>query len=156
MTRADLPFDVALVRLKLPVPGIEPALLSKGREQVGSMVTFVGRGGFGTGVAGVRGEDRRLRAATNRIDAVTDSDLVFRFDKPGDSQVTELEGISGPGDSGGAAFQEVDGKLFVVGISSWQDTRPSGRVQGVYGVIEHYVRVAPHYEWLMRTMATAR
>src|SRR4051812_5956397 len=152
LAMADLPYDIALIRLEVAVTGIQPVLLYNGREQVGSVVTFVGRGGFGTGTAGVRGEDGRLRAATNRIDAVTDKDLQFRFDGPGDEHATELEGISGPGDSGGAAFQEIDGKLYVVGVSSWQDTRPTKRVQGVYGVIEHYVRVAPHYEWLTRTM----
>ena len=152
---ADMPYDIALIRLKVAVTGIEPALLFNGREQTGAVVTFVGRGGFGTGTTGVRGEDRRLRAATNRIDAVTDNDLQFRFDKPGEERATELEGISGPGDSGGAAFQEIDGKLYVVGVSSWQDTRPTGRVQGVYGVIEHYVRVAPHNDWLMRTIRAA-
>ena len=155
LVMTDLPYDIALIRLKLAVTGIEPVLLFDGQERVGSVVTFVGRGGFGTGVSGLRGEDRRLRAATNRIDAVTDNDLHFRFDAPGEDHATELEGISGPGDSGSAAFQEIDGKLYVIGVSSWQDTRPTKRVQGVYGVIEHYVRVAPHYGWLMRTMRSA-
>ena len=152
---ADLPYDIALIRLKQAVTGIKPVLLFNGQEQAGSVVTFVGRGGFGTGTAGVRGEDGRLRAATNRIDAVTDKDLQFRFDGPGEEHATELEGISGPGDSGSAAFQEIDGKLYVVGVSSWQDTRPTKRVQGVYGVIEHYVRVAPHYAWITQMMRSA-
>jgi hypothetical protein len=152
---ADMPYDIALIRLELAVTDIQPVLPFNGHEQPGSVVTFVGRGGFGTGIAGIRGEDGSVRAATNRIDAVTDNDLQFRFDKPGEERATELEGISGPGDSGGAAFQEIDGKLYVVGVSSWQDTKPTGRVQGVYGVIEHYVRVSPHYEWLTRTMRAA-
>jgi len=152
---ADMPYDIALIRLEQPVIGIEPVPLFNGLEQVGSVVTFVGRGGFGTGKEGLRGEDPRLRAATNRIDTVTDFDLQFRFDGPGEEHVTELEGISGPGDSGGAAFQETGGKLYVVGVSSWQDTRPTGRVQGLYGVIEHYVRVVPHYSWLTQTMRSA-
>ena len=151
----DMPFDIALIRLRLPVTGVEPASLFVGQELADTVVTLVGRGGFGTGMVGLRGEDRRLRAATNRIDAVTDSDLQFRFDKPGEEHVTELEGISGPGDSGSAAFQEIGGKLYVVGVSSWQDTRPTGRVQGRYGVIEHYVRVAPHHSWLTQTMGAA-
>lgn len=155
LTFADMPFDIALIELKLAVTGIKPAQPFNGQEAVGSVVTFVGRGGFGTGVAGVRGENAQVRAATNRIDAVTDADLQFRFDKPGEEHVTEFEGISGPGDSGGAAYQKIDGKLYVVGVSSWQDTRPTKRVQGVYGVIEHYVRVAPHYPWIRQTMRSA-
>jgi hypothetical protein len=149
---ADVKRDVALVRLRFDVVGIEPAQLFEGEEAVGTLVTFVGRGGFGTGVAGVRGEDRRLRAATNRLDGVDEAFLKFRFDAPGDPHVTVLEGISGPGDSGGAAFVEQGGKLYVIGISSWQDTRPTKRVQGVYGVIENYVRVSVHRDWILRTM----
>lgn len=149
---ADVKRDVALVRVRFDVMGIEPAQLFVGEEVAGTIVTFVGRGGFGTGVAGVRGEDRRLRAATNRLDGVDESFLKFRFDAPGDPHVTALEGISGPGDSGGAAFVEQGGKLYVIGISSWQDTRPTKRVQGVYGVIENYVRVSIHRDWILRTM----
>jgi len=151
---SDMPYDIALIRLALAVTGIQPALPFNGQEKPGSVVTFVGRGGFGTGIAGIRGEDGRVRAATNRIDSVTDRDLQFRFDKPGDEHATELEGISGPGDSGGAAYQEIDGKLYVVGVSSWQDTRPTNRVQGLYSVIEHYVRVSTHYDWIGRTISS--
>ena len=152
MKMADLPYDIGLIRLKLPVPGIEPALLFNGREQVHSIVTFVGRGASGTGLTGPERENRQARAATNRLDRVEGAFLQFRFDGPADAGITALEGISGPGDSGGAAFQDIDGKLYVIGVSSWQDARPTGRKQGLYGVIENYVRVAQHYEWLVRTM----
>jgi len=152
LAMAYLPYDIALVRLRLDVAGIEPASLTDQPEVVGSIVTFVGRGGFGTGVAGVRGEDGRLRAGTNRLEEVAGPFLKFRFDRPEDAGVTELEGISGPGDSGGAAFIDRDGKRYVIGVSSWQDTRPTNRVQGVYGVIENYVRVSNHYDWIVRTM----
>ena len=151
----DVAFDVALVQMTSDVTGVKPAVLFHGPEPVGAVVTFVGRGGFGTGLTGLRGEDRSLRAATNRIDAVSEVDLQFRFDRPGDPHVTELEGISGPGDSGGAAYFERDGTLYVIGVSCWQDTKPTGRVQGRYGVVEHYVRVTPHYPWLTRTMQAA-
>jgi hypothetical protein len=149
---ADLKRDLALVRVRFDVGGIEPVRLFEGEEAVGTVVTFVGRGGFGTGVAGVRGEDRHLRAATNRLDGVDEAFLKFRFDAPGDPHVTALEGISGPGDSGGGALIEQGGKVYVLGISSWQDTRPTKRVQGVYGVIENYVRVSIHRDWILRTM----
>jgi hypothetical protein len=155
MTMADLPYDLALLRLKLAVPGIEPALLFNGSERPGSVVTFVGRGASGTGLTGPQRENRQSRAATNRVDKVEGAFLQFRFDGPGDPAITELEGISGPGDSGGGAFQEIDGKLYLLGISSWQDARPTGRKQGLYGVIENYVRVAHHHEWLTRTMNAA-
>ena len=62
---------------------------------------------------------------------------------------------AGPGDSGHAAFQEIEGKLYVIGVGSWQDTRPTNRVQGLYGVIEYYVRVSSYYDWIVRTMGEA-
>ncbi len=93
---SDVENDVALVLLRVAVTGVEPALMFQDDEPVGSLVTFVGRGGF-----------------------------------------------------------VQDGRLFVVGVSSWQDTRPTNRVQGVYGVIENYVRVSIHYEWITRTMSSA-
>jgi hypothetical protein len=51
-------------------------------------------------------EDRRLRAATNRVEKADGPFLQFRFDAPEDPNVTDLEGISGPGDSGGPAYIE--------------------------------------------------
>jgi hypothetical protein len=152
MKVSDMPNDIALLRLTTTVRDVTPALLFNGRETPGSIMTFVGRGVTGTGLTGLRTEDGRLRAATNRLDKVEGAYLQFRFDRPGDAAITELEGISGPGDSGGAAFQKIDGQLYVIGVSSWQDARPTGRVQGLYGVIEHYVRVSFHHEWLVRTM----
>ncbi len=149
---ADVKQDVALIRLRSAIQDVRPALLFSGSEVVGSVVIFVGRGAYGTGVTGVRGEDRRLRAATNRISKVDGPFLQFRFDSPDDAAATPLEGISGPGDSGGAAYQRHDGNLYVIGVSSWQDTRPTGRVEGLYGVIEHYVRVSYYYAWIMETI----
>jgi len=152
MAITDLPYDIALIRLKLAVTGIQPALLFDGREQVGSIVTIAGRGASGTGLTGPIRENGQLRAATNRVDKVEGTYLQFRFDRAGDPAVTEMEGISGPGDSGNAAFQEIDGKLYVIAVGSWQDTRPTKLVQGLYGVIEYYVRVSSYHDWIVRTM----
>jgi hypothetical protein len=51
-------------------------------------------------------EDRRLRAATNRVEKADGPFLQLRFDAPEDPNVTDLEGISRPGDSGGPAYIE--------------------------------------------------
>lgn len=59
-----------------------------------------------------------------------------------------LEGISGPGDSGGPAFLEIDGVIFLAGVSSWQDNRAQGGRQGVYGVLEYYARVSSYVGWI--------
>jgi hypothetical protein len=130
------------------------------------VVTFVGRGATGTGLTGQQLEDRRLRAATNRVESTLDVfpmtsargqypaegfQLRFRFDAPGDPNVTALEGISGEGDSGGPAYITRDGVLYVIGVSSGQDPRPTKL--GRYGVFEFYVRVSHFADWIRDNIA---
>jgi hypothetical protein len=79
--------------------------------------------------------------------------LVFRFDAPTDENVTPLEGISGPGDSGGPAFIELADSLYITGLSVAQDS--AGRERGTYGVWEFYTRVSPQVEWIQTTVQAA-
>ena len=64
-----------------------------------------------------------------------------------------MEGISGPGDSGGPAFIFVAGKGYLAGISSGQSTRATKGKEGVYGVREYYVRVSSYVNWISTTIA---
>lgn len=52
---------------------------------------------------------------------------------------TELEGLGGPGDSGGPVFVEVDGQLYLAAISSTLSHKGGGS-SGVYGDRERGVR----------------
>lgn len=149
---ADLTGDIALLELEEPVKGVEPAAIYRGSAEEGMEVTFAGRGGQGTGLTGPDGEDGRLRGATNRVDKVGESWIRFRFDAPEDPGTTPLEGISGPGDSGGPAYAILGGKLHVVGVSSGQDSKPAGGKQGRYGVLEYYARVSHFSSWLDQVM----
>jgi hypothetical protein len=141
--------DLALVQLAHAVTNVAPLPLYEGRDEEGATITVAGRGFAGDGVQGPSERDRLLRAATNRIDRVLESWLVFRFDAP--PGATALEGISGPGDSGGPALLTVDGQTFVAGVSSGQDDRGLKR-EGVYGVDEYYVRVSSYLEWIATSM----
>jgi secreted trypsin-like serine protease len=151
---ADLKSDIALLRLKSAIPQVIAAEIHTQTDEAGMFVTFVGRGSTGTGLTGDTGQsDTGLRAATNRVAKADGSFLQFRFDAPEDSEITHLEGISGSGDSGGAAYLERAGKLYVIGVSSWQDTKPTNRQQGRYGVVEYYVRVSLFADWIRATIA---
>jgi hypothetical protein len=143
----DGPHDLALLRLATRVDETRPARLFRAATELNRVVVLVGYGDFGTGLSGPQGNDRQVRGATNRIDEATDFWLKFAFDPPGGPRTTPLEGVSGPGDSGGPAFlDDVEGEILV-GVSSGQSTRAAGGA-GRYGVVEYYVRVSRYISWI--------
>ncbi|MFV1987249.1 MAG: trypsin-like serine protease [Gemmatimonadota bacterium] len=150
----DGPHDLALIRLAEPVAHVEPIRPYRERDEVGQVIYVVGAGHGGTGLSGPDGIPGELRAATNRVDEASEHWLKFRFDDPrdADSAATELEGVSGPGDSGGPAYVERGGIQYVAGISSGQGTWATGGREGVYGVTEFYTRVSSYYEWIRETL----
>lgn len=147
--------DIALIKLMAAVKDVDPVEIYHSRDEVGRVVTVVGQGDSGTGKTGPTGNDRQVRGATNRVDGANEKLLWWRFDAPGDASgnTTELEGISGPGDSGGPAFVEIEGSKYVVGVSSAQSTRDTGGREGVYGVTEYYVRVSAYIDWIERILS---
>jgi hypothetical protein len=142
---------MALLELDRPVEGVAPILPYEDFDELGQIVTFVGRGDTGTGLTGPTTQDHKLRAATNRIERVEGGTLIFRFDAPGDEGVTPLEGISGPGDSGGPALIETADGPRVAGLSVASSGRPKGR----YGALEFYSRVSPQVMWIREVTITA-
>jgi hypothetical protein len=143
----DGPHDLALLRLARPVEGTSPAHLYRGSAELDRAVVLVGYGDFGTGLSGPQGNDRQVRGATNRIDEAADFWLKFAFDPPADVRTTPLEGVSGPGDSGGPAFLDDRAAETLVGVSSGQSTRAAGG-PGRYGVVEYDVRVSRYIPWI--------
>ena len=125
-------------------------------DEAGLTLTFAGRGSHGTGLTGPSIYSSALWAATNRVAKAEGVVLQFRFDAPSDAGVTALEGISGEGDSGGPAYLERDGVVYVVGVSSGQDDRPAGGKTGHYGVLEYYPRVSTFAEWIRNTTSAVR
>ncbi len=148
------PEDIALIKLARATDGIPTAELYQGRDEVGKEVVVVGNGDFGTGRTGPLRNDGRMRAATNRVDGATEDYLTWRFDDPErfPDRATRLEGISGPGDSGGPAFVRVEDEWLLVGISSGQSTSATDGLEGRYGVTEYYTRVSTYYDWVTGTI----
>ncbi len=141
--------DMALLRLDAPVTGVKPVGIYEGDDETGMRVVFVGRGDTGDGARGVTGGDGVLRGAENIVDAIGYGRwVVFDFDAPPEG--LEREGISGPGDSGGPALIEIDGKLFTIGVSAANDS-PSG-VHCAYESREYYARVSHAAGWIKKTM----
>ncbi len=136
--------DIALIQLEKSVEDIPSLSLYRETDELEKIATFVGRGDFGTGLIGPDQVDGKMRKATNQIETVDEQWLIFKFDAPPDG--TELEGISGPGDSGGPALLETDEGWAIAGISSGQ--KSDGLGEGHYGVREYYTRVSQYINWI--------
>ena len=145
--------DIALIQLESPVPGATLAKLYTGEDELDKEIVFVGTGYAGTGDKGMaEGEinkDRQMRAAQNKVDGIRQDGFIrFTFDAPDSGKALPLEGISGPGDSGGPALWFDGEQAYIMGVSSHQDGRGMGRPEGRYGVYEYYTRVSAFADWV--------
>lgn len=153
LSNGTLSNDIALLRLKTKPIDAMQAKLYVDEDEVDKLIYMVGRGDKGDGLVGVNGNDGKQRGATNRVETATEKWLTWTFDHP-DTQtkyLTEYEGISGPGDSGGPAFILKNDIVYLAGISSWQDQK--GGPEGLYGVVENYTRVSQYIKWINEEMA---
>lgn len=139
--------DIALLRFASPVTHVRPIPLYRGRDEQGRVILMPGWGGTGNGKSGLGTEDGLFRVAENRVDRAAEGRLWWKFDAPGlNSRALTLEGISGPGDSGGPALIKTPGGWAIAGVSSAQDTM--GGAEGLYGVEEVFVRVSEFTHWI--------
>ena len=129
-------YDVGLLYLSSAVPTIEAATMVRLEDPVsllGREAVWVGHGLSGTGLSGAQ-SPLEFRAFTNVIEGFTpfaglpSPSFYSDFDSPdgtGKSLVsssanpTRLEGNVTSGDSGGGVFITVEGKPYLVGISSY-------------------------------------
>jgi len=138
--------DLALVELAEPVEGVAGLAWYTAADELGKTVTCVGYGDTGDGQSAPKRGDGRRRAATNMITDAGPVRLFFVFDAPPDG--TPIEGVSGPGDSGGPALIKVGGVWRIAGISSAAMNGKPGR----YGVTEVYTRVSRFADWIEATI----
>lgn len=144
--------DIALIKLAHPVLSVEPASLYRNQDESGRAVWFIGAGGTGNGNLGqsVSYKENKgvLRKAQNIIEATDGNEIEFTFDKA--PNALPLEGVSGNGDSGGPAFEMINGRYYLLGISSRADSW--FKKMGEYGVNEVYTRVSYHADWIDNVM----
>lgn len=145
--------DIALLHLKTKPMDAMQAKLYVDEDEVDKLIYMVGKGDKGDGLVGINGNDGKQRGATNRIETATGNWLTWTFDHPNTKTkyLTEYEGISGPGDSGGPAFIVKNNEVYLAGVSSWQDTK--GGDEGLYGVVENYTRISQYISWIHEEMA---
>ena len=146
--------DLALVKLTEAVTEVKPVNIYRGVGEVAKVATIVGHGYSGTldkGPVSKDKWDKKKRAATNKIERLIQKKwLLFVVDLP--EKATDLEGAGGPGDSGGPAFIEEDGKVFVAGVSSFTDDTQGDGIIGNFGDREAFTRVSIFAEWIDQTI----
>lgn len=145
----NLDHDIALLKLDRPVVDVVSTSIYSLADEKGQHVWFVGRGDIGNGKIGITGPTNVLHHAENIIENAEGLWVTFDFDSPKNNALA-LEGISGPGDSGGPAFVKTSTGLKVAGVSSHQRDNDNG--EGLYGVMEYYSRTSAHEQWITSTM----
>lgn len=140
--------DVGLVRVTGSPSGVDVVPLCARDNYAGETVVFLGAGDIGTGQTGPTGADGRMRMAKNTVTMADELFLLFEFDAPGSPAAIDLEGISGPGDSGGPAYVVRENDVCVVAVSSGQDAKATGGAPGRYGVVEFYSRADTQHAWI--------
>ena len=151
----DSSTDLVLLRLSEPVSGVTPVSLYERDDEMGQVITMVGRGHTGTGLDRVCdtgiGDRGVLQGAQNRVEASFEGSLIFTFDVPPDG--LDLEGISGGGDSGCPALLEQDGTLYILGVGAFNTGSAEDSTACGYGTIDAFARVSVHRPWILETIA---
>ena len=144
--------DVALVELALPATDVMPIALYRGDQEIGLIVSIVGKGATGNGAVGQEpGAPHRtvMRHATNTIVGADSRWLSYVFDEP--PLGLPLEGIIGSGDSGGPVFLITNGRTELVGLASWSRYTPTSERSlrpGLYGQVVYSVRLSRYSAWI--------
>jgi hypothetical protein len=145
--------DIALIKLSKPVVGVKPISLYGSNNEVGAIVTLIGKGNTGDGLTGQQAKTKgTLRKAENKITVAENQWLSYRFDRG--EQALPLEGIQGDGDSGGPVLIEQDGKVYLAGLASWDvyDGDISEFQGGLYGMSASVVRISYYISWINDVM----
>lgn len=143
--------DLGLIKLTQKVTGSRPVSYMKKSPKKGNLLFLAGNGDVGNGKTGPTKKDKKIRVATNTLDSIQGHFISFAFDAPSSGKATNLEGVPGPGDSGGPAFIKEGGTLVLAGVSSFEIAE-NMQQQGRYGVRNFYPNVSLFVDWIASTI----
>jgi hypothetical protein len=156
LSEANVTGDVILLKFSTEIVDVAPIPLYGGRDEVGQTITLLGWGSFGTGDVGLVEvvNDGTFRKTENVVDLAEGPVLSFLFDDPATGMALDLEGVNGPGDSGGPALMRDGDSWVLAGISSYGEY-PDGMnaPQGQYGWREFYPRISEIKPWIDSVIA---
>jgi len=145
--------DLALVFLRAPVAGVEPAAIYRLADEAGEAARIVGLGATGRIGEAARKSDGQPRAAINTVDRVGLRMLGLRLKGPEDA--SDLQGALAPDEGGSPAYFEIGGRILVGGIASWTHDANRDGVAGNAGDWENYTRVSAFAAWIDEVMSKA-
>ncbi len=155
----NMSYDAALIELSRSVDNVKPIDLYTMKDEVNQEILMLGWGDFANGKTGTNREepinDAQFRKAYNYINGIDDNYLTFTFDPPEFSKTHELEGVNGPGDSGGPALIMKDNKMYLAGVSSrgyYLNKKSEYTAEGKYGWVENYVRISTTLSWIRKVI----
>jgi V8-like Glu-specific endopeptidase len=128
--------DLAIIIFDTPVQGVTPSDINRTPPSVGQMLTLVGFGATGSGTTGHNGNFGVKHQGKTPLDELTQDQLIWNFDN-------NNEANTAPGDSGGPAYIEVNGKLYIAGITSGGE-----KADASIGDVSFDTRVDTHTDWI--------
>jgi hypothetical protein len=154
--------DVSVAFLSKPF-SLTPAKIYTGsRISLGTKITFVGYGNTGTGLTGSGAYSITKRAGENALGQYVmggasyevdfDRSGTAKYNSLGSSIPLKLEGLLGPGDSGGSAWVYRNKQWQIVGINSYGlDWYPNGNGDGIednYGDRSGFAYLPRYSNWI--------
>ena len=143
--------DIGLFKLDRPVVDITPVPMYERENEENQQVLILGSGDFATGLDGARMAERdgQFRGVTNLVDRIELGSLWVQFDPPEGNSTTELEGVAGPGDSGGPALIQIDGSYHIAGVASFGIEMGNPPPEpGTYGTFDTYTSISRNRAWI--------
>ncbi|MGZ5047557.1 MAG: trypsin-like serine protease [Usitatibacter sp.] len=134
--------DVALLLLRRAVSGVAPTILYRDSDESEKGVVLIGHGT--SGKLGEPGGERdgKARAAINTINRVEPRRIGLRL-KKGD-EASDLQGAFADDETGGPAYVEVSGTLYVAGVAIGNDDE-----------WQNYARISFYVPWIEGVMLRA-
>lgn len=150
--------DVSVVFLSQSF-SIAPARLYAGpRIHLSTPITFVGYGNTGTGFTGSSQFSIIKRGGQNALDIykMGGRDFEVDFDQPGNPSASSLgspyplplEGLLGPGDSGGSVWVKRGHRWIMMGVNSYGIDWNNNGIQDSYGDRSGFVYLPRYVSWI--------